>query len=68
MSNFDCDECKGLIRAHESVNTSNRGDFVCDECFEVSNLRHLIECNPDDIKLLKQEYQELTGKRYYTKR
>lgn len=31
---------------------------------EVKELRELIEGNPNDVKLLKQEYLELTGKRY----
>lgn len=31
---------------------------------KVNNLRWLISCNPADVKLLKKEYLELTGKRY----
>jgi hypothetical protein len=31
---------------------------------EVGRLRRLIEGSPDDIKLLKREYYELTGKNY----
>jgi hypothetical protein len=31
---------------------------------QVAYLVHLIQGNPADVKLLKQEYQALTGKRY----
>ncbi len=31
---------------------------------EVAELQELIESNPADVKLLKKEYQQLTGKRY----
>ena len=31
---------------------------------QVAYLIHLIQGNPADVKLLKQEYYELTGKRY----
>lgn len=31
---------------------------------EETELRELIEGNPEDVKLLKQEYQQLTGKQY----
>jgi len=31
---------------------------------EVSQFRELISGNPADVKLLKQEYESLTGKRY----
>lgn len=31
---------------------------------EVKELRELIEARPADVKLLKQEYKELTGKNY----
>jgi hypothetical protein len=31
---------------------------------EIERLRWLIECNPVDVKLLKKEYEQLTGKRF----
>lgn len=31
---------------------------------EVKELRELIEAGPADVKQLKEEYQQLTGKRY----
>jgi hypothetical protein len=31
---------------------------------KINYLRWLISCNPTDVKLLKQEYFRLTGKRY----
>jgi hypothetical protein len=31
---------------------------------EVQEMRELIEGSPADVKLLKREYQQLTGKRY----
>jgi hypothetical protein len=34
---------------------------------EIERLRWLIECKPDDIKLLKKEYKQLTGKKYRRK-
>jgi len=34
---------------------------------EVSQFRELISGNPADVKLLKQEYEILTGKRYRRK-
>ena len=34
---------------------------------EIERLRWLIECNPADVKLLKKEYEQLTGKKYRRK-
>jgi hypothetical protein len=34
---------------------------------EIERLRWLIECNPVDVKLLKKEYEQLTGKKYRRK-
>jgi hypothetical protein len=31
---------------------------------QVAYLKQLIEGNPNDVKLLKEEYRELTGKQY----
>lgn len=31
---------------------------------EVSELRELIAQNPEDVKMLKKEYEQLTGKKY----
>lgn len=31
---------------------------------EVSELREMIAQNPADVKMLKKEYEELTGKKY----
>jgi hypothetical protein len=31
---------------------------------EVQEMRELIEGSPADVKMLKREYQQLTGKRY----
>lgn len=31
---------------------------------EVAEMRELIAGNPADVKLLKKEYEQLTGKRY----
>jgi hydroxyacyl-ACP dehydratase HTD2-like protein with hotdog domain len=35
---------------------------------EVEKFRHLILCNPIDVDLLKDEYYELTGKRFRRKK
>jgi len=35
---------------------------------KVNRLRWLISCNPADVRLLKQEYFQLTGKRYRRKK
>ena len=35
---------------------------------EEKRLRHLIESNGEDVKLLKEEYYQLTGTRFYAKR
>lgn len=34
---------------------------------EVQEMRELIAQNPEDVKMLKKEYQQLTGKRYRKK-
>lgn len=35
---------------------------------QIDELVHLIECNPADVKLLKKEYEQLTGKKYRRKK